>query len=237
MRGRHCTVPSQGHRSVVTLSGASRKRAAGTNRQAGEIGHTPQAPRDTSLTGDQLYSKGQSPLQGNQAAPNAVSLCASLRFHSNRSAPHTENLSGTGRVRAAWNPRATRLQPARGLLPRRLLGATPAPLQLRAQLPALPPARRLSSASVKWAEGLLGRGGARGVRDRQVWVLGPVIRAGPSPLPLSRKRCAGCPQRAQASRVWTTTPRCALSPTLQGVSEARMAAGEIGARRPVCRRG
>ena len=176
---------------MVTLSGASRKRAAGTNRQAGELAHTPQPPRDTSLTGDQLYSKGQSPLQDNQAAPKAVSLCASLRFHSNRSAPHTQHLSRTGRVRAAWNPRATRLQPAWGLPPRRLLGATPAPLQLRAQLPALPPALRLSSPSIKWAEGLLGRGGARGVRARQVWVLGPVIRAGPGPLPLSSKRLPG----------------------------------------------
>lgn len=53
--------------------------------QAGRtLGHTPQPPRDASLTGDQLFSKGQSHLQDNQAAPKAVSLCAGPRFHSNR---------------------------------------------------------------------------------------------------------------------------------------------------------
>ena len=38
-------------------------------------------------------------------------------------------------------------------------------------------------------------------------------------------------------RVWTTTPRRALGSAFQGVSEARMAAGEAGAKRPIWGRG
>lgn len=137
--------------------------------------HTPQPPRDASLTGDQLFSKGQSHLQGNQAAPKAVSLCAGPRLHSNRRTPchdpgppslHTHNpgQDRRGRARAAWTPRATHSQPARGAPPRRLLGPGPCsfavkgpePWTASSQLSLLP--RDSALPAVKWAEALLGRG-------------------------------------------------------------------------------
>lgn len=106
--------------------------------------HTPQPPRDASLTGDQLFSKGQSHLQGNQAAPKAVSLCAGPRLHSNRRTPchdpgppslHTHNpgQDRRGGARAAWTPRATHSQPAGGPRLGACWGRAPAHLQSRAQ--------------------------------------------------------------------------------------------------------
>lgn len=111
-----------------------------------------------------------------------------------------------------------------------LLICSQGPRAMDSQLPAQPPAPRLSSPSCT-----MGRGAAeaRHVRDRRVWVLGLVIRAGAQPPPSQPQEAPWCCWGPTPGTGWAGSgpPRPGRHWALR-VSEARMAAGEAGAKRP-----
>ena len=107
--------------------------------------------------------------------------------------------------------------------------------QLPVQKPLCCPAPRLSSPSCKMGRGAAG---ARRVRDRRVWVLGLVIGAGAQPPPSQLQEAPWCCWGPTPGAGWAGSgpPRPGGHWALR-VSEARMAAGEAGAKRPVWGKG
>lgn len=149
---------------------------------------------------------------------------------------HTQPWTGQeGASPGSLNPQATHPQPARRAPPRACWGRAPAHLQSRGPeygQPApssQPPAPRLSSYSCT-----MGRGAAeRRVRDRRVLGSGARDEPGPSPS-LSAARGSLVLLGAHQARDGQGLDHHAQAGTglcLQ-VSEARMAAGEAGAKRP-----